>query len=236
MQIAVAQLDQVIGDLRGNAAAILDAVGEAKRAGARLVITPELSLPGYPPEDLLLRPAFVDACASELGALAAAVRGHDRAGRLPGTRERQVLQRARRVARRPRRANRAQAVPAELHGLRRGAVLRAGYRAVHRGHRRPALRAHHLRRRVVSRPDAPGEGGRGAPRHRGERLALSHEAAGAAARARGRALPRDRIARRLRQPRGRTGRARLRRRLVRDRCDRGRSFSSCRRGTKRSRS
>jgi NAD+ synthase (glutamine-hydrolysing) len=74
MQIAVAQLDQVIGDLRGNAAAILDAVGEAKRAGARLVVTPELSLPGYPPEDLLLRPAFVDACASELGALAAAVR------------------------------------------------------------------------------------------------------------------------------------------------------------------
>ena len=73
MQIAVAQLDQVIGDLSGNAAAILEAVGEAKRAGARLVITPELSLPGYPPEDLLLRPAFLDACARELGAVAAAV-------------------------------------------------------------------------------------------------------------------------------------------------------------------
>jgi predicted amidohydrolase len=73
MQIAVAQLDQVIGDLSGNASAILHAVGEAKRAGARLVVTPELSLPGYPPEDLLLRPAFIDACARELGALAAAV-------------------------------------------------------------------------------------------------------------------------------------------------------------------
>jgi NAD+ synthetase len=75
MHIAVAQLDQVIGDLSGNAAAILRAVGEAKRAGARLVVTPELSLPGYPPEDLLLRPAFVDACARELQALAAAVTG-----------------------------------------------------------------------------------------------------------------------------------------------------------------
>ena len=74
MQIAVAQLDQVIGDLSGNAAAILQAVGEAKGASARLVVTPELSLPGYPPEDLLLRPAFLDACARELTALAAAVK------------------------------------------------------------------------------------------------------------------------------------------------------------------
>src|SRR5512138_2038920 len=75
MHVAVAQLDQVIGDLPGNAAAILHAAGEAKRGGARLVVTPELSLPGYPPEDLLLRPAFVDACARELSALAAAVKG-----------------------------------------------------------------------------------------------------------------------------------------------------------------
>ncbi len=47
-------------------AAILAAVGEAERAGARLVVTPELSLCGYPPEDLVLRPAFLDACAREL--------------------------------------------------------------------------------------------------------------------------------------------------------------------------
>src|SRR5437660_391352 len=71
MQIAVAQLDQVIGDLSGNAAAILEAAGEAKRAGAKLVVTPELSLPGYPPEDLLLRPALrrehVSARARETG-------------------------------------------------------------------------------------------------------------------------------------------------------------------------
>ena len=75
MQIAIAQLNQVLGDLRGNAAAILAAMAEAERVGAQLVVTPELSLCGYPPEDLLLRPAFLDACARELAALASGVRG-----------------------------------------------------------------------------------------------------------------------------------------------------------------
>jgi len=75
MQIAIAQLNQVLGDLEGNAAAILSAAAEAGRAGASLVVTPELSLCGYPPEDLVLRPAFLDACARELAALAGAVRG-----------------------------------------------------------------------------------------------------------------------------------------------------------------
>src|SRR5580765_5868053 len=75
MHIAIAQLNQVLGDLRGNGAAILAAAGEAGRAGARLVVTPELSLCGYPPEDLVLRPAFLDACARELASLASGVRG-----------------------------------------------------------------------------------------------------------------------------------------------------------------
>ncbi len=75
MQIALAQLNQVVGDLAGNARAMLDAAARAGQAGARLVATSELSLCGYPPEDLLLRRAFVDACASELAAMAAAV--HD---------------------------------------------------------------------------------------------------------------------------------------------------------------
>jgi len=73
MQIAIAQLNQVLGDLAGNSAAILAALGEAERAGARFVVTPELSLCGYPPEDLVLRPAFLDACARELKALAGGV-------------------------------------------------------------------------------------------------------------------------------------------------------------------
>jgi len=74
MQIAIAQLNQLLGDLPGNAAAIRVAMAEAERADARLLVTPELSLCGYPPEDLLLRPAFLDACARELAVLAADVR------------------------------------------------------------------------------------------------------------------------------------------------------------------
>jgi NAD+ synthetase len=74
MHIALAQLDQVVGDLPGNARRILDAARASARGGASLVVTPELSLCGYPPEDLVLRPAFLDACAAELAALAPQVR------------------------------------------------------------------------------------------------------------------------------------------------------------------
>ena len=73
--MALAQLNQRLGDLAGNAGALLAAIDEGRRAGASLVVTPELSLSGYPPEDLLLRPAFLDACESELAALAAEVTG-----------------------------------------------------------------------------------------------------------------------------------------------------------------
>jgi NAD+ synthase/NAD+ synthase (glutamine-hydrolysing) len=75
VKVAIAQLDQFVGDLPGNARRILEAWSDATRAGASLVVTPELSLCGYPPEDLLLRPSFVDACARELGALASGVTG-----------------------------------------------------------------------------------------------------------------------------------------------------------------
>ena len=75
MRVAIAQLNQVVGDLSGNAARILVAAAEARRGGAQLLITPELSLCGYPPEDLLLRPAFLSSCADELSRLAARVEG-----------------------------------------------------------------------------------------------------------------------------------------------------------------
>ncbi len=74
MLVAVAQLDQVVGDLAGNAGRLLTAARQAHQAGASLTLTPELSLCGYPPEDLLLRPAFLDASARELAALATQVR------------------------------------------------------------------------------------------------------------------------------------------------------------------
>ena len=73
MRIGLAQLNQKLGDLAGNARSLLDAIGEGQRAGAALVVTPELSLCGYPPEDLVLRPAFLDACVTELSALAPAI-------------------------------------------------------------------------------------------------------------------------------------------------------------------
>ncbi|HEX5865922.1 MAG TPA: NAD+ synthase [Casimicrobiaceae bacterium] len=75
MRVAMAQLNCVVGDMPGNAARILATVDEARRGGADLVVTPELSLCGYPPEDLLLRPAFLAACATELERLAAQITG-----------------------------------------------------------------------------------------------------------------------------------------------------------------
>ncbi|MBI4996441.1 MAG: NAD+ synthase [Rhodocyclales bacterium] len=71
LKIAVAQINCVVGDLAGNARRILAAAGEARAAGADLLLTPELALCGYPPEDLLLRPDFYRACARELQQLAA---------------------------------------------------------------------------------------------------------------------------------------------------------------------
>ena len=56
MRLALAQLNPLVGDLRGNAEQILAAVQQAEAEGAALVLTPELSLWGYPPRDLLLQP------------------------------------------------------------------------------------------------------------------------------------------------------------------------------------
>ncbi len=59
MKIALAQLNPTIGDIEGNRRRILDAYRRAVDGGADLVVTPELSLVGYPPRDLLLKPRFV---------------------------------------------------------------------------------------------------------------------------------------------------------------------------------
>ncbi|MBW4594713.1 MAG: NAD+ synthase [Brasilonema angustatum HA4187-MV1] len=61
MKIAIAQLNPTIGDLPGNAQKILEVARKAVADGARLLLTPELSLCGYPPRDLLLNPSFVQA-------------------------------------------------------------------------------------------------------------------------------------------------------------------------------
>lgn len=70
LRIAVAQLNCTVGDLAGNAAKIAAAAAEAKRRGAHVLLTPELALCGYPPEDLLLRADFYRSCAQQLAQLA----------------------------------------------------------------------------------------------------------------------------------------------------------------------
>ena len=62
VRVALAQINPTVGDLAGNAKQIAEAAREAHAGGAALMIAPELALSGYPPEDLLLRPAFMTAC------------------------------------------------------------------------------------------------------------------------------------------------------------------------------
>ncbi|HWT55062.1 MAG TPA: NAD+ synthase [Rhodocyclaceae bacterium] len=73
LKIAVAQINCTVGDLAGNAARIAAAAREAKSLGADVLLTPELALCGYPPEDLLLRADFYRAAQVALLELAAAV-------------------------------------------------------------------------------------------------------------------------------------------------------------------
>ena len=73
MRLALAQLNALVGDLDGNAGRMLAICHEAAEGGADLVLTPELSLWGYPPRDLLLRPALIERQHIALDGLAAAL-------------------------------------------------------------------------------------------------------------------------------------------------------------------
>jgi NAD+ synthase (glutamine-hydrolysing) len=75
VRLALAQIDTVVGDLAGNRERILHWLSEARRAGADLVVFPELAVTGYPPEDLLLRPGFVRAAEESLREIARAAQG-----------------------------------------------------------------------------------------------------------------------------------------------------------------
>ena len=75
MRIALAQMNAVVGDLEGNRARILQSLAEARAAAADLVVFPELATTGYPPEDLLLRPAFVRAAHESTLEIARATNG-----------------------------------------------------------------------------------------------------------------------------------------------------------------
>jgi NAD+ synthase (glutamine-hydrolysing) len=75
LKICVAQLNFTVGDMGGNAQKIIAAARTAYAQGARLLLTPELSLCGYPAEDLLLRPAFIAACDDALNLVARELEG-----------------------------------------------------------------------------------------------------------------------------------------------------------------
>jgi NAD+ synthase (glutamine-hydrolysing) len=75
LTVCVAQLNLVVGDLRGNSQKIVDAATAAYAQGARLVLTPELSICGYAAEDLFLRQAFIQACDDAVKSVAQALQG-----------------------------------------------------------------------------------------------------------------------------------------------------------------
>jgi len=70
LRVAIAQINCTVGDFAGNAQRIVSAAAAAAQAGAELLLTPELSISGYPPEDLLLRASFFQAADAALADLA----------------------------------------------------------------------------------------------------------------------------------------------------------------------
>jgi NAD+ synthase (glutamine-hydrolysing) len=75
MRLALAQINTTVGDLDGNRERILARLAEAKEVGADVALFPELAVTGYPPEDLLLRPSFVEAAEESLTQIARETRG-----------------------------------------------------------------------------------------------------------------------------------------------------------------
>ena len=61
LRIGLAQIDATVGDLEGNVRKIVEVLDRARGLGVALVAFPELAITGYPPEDLLFKPAFIEA-------------------------------------------------------------------------------------------------------------------------------------------------------------------------------
>jgi NAD+ synthase (glutamine-hydrolysing) len=75
LRVALAQINPVVGDLPGNEVKIVTRIEQARDAGASIVVFPELAVPGYPPEDLLLKPEFINANLASVQRIAAATTG-----------------------------------------------------------------------------------------------------------------------------------------------------------------
>jgi NAD+ synthase (glutamine-hydrolysing) len=75
LRVALAQIDPTVGDIRSNVRKIAERTSAAREQGAALVVFPELTISGYPPEDLLLKTSFLDQVGEALEELAAQTRG-----------------------------------------------------------------------------------------------------------------------------------------------------------------
>jgi NAD+ synthase (glutamine-hydrolysing) len=75
LRLALAQIDTTVGDIDGNVRLISESIERAHDGGAQLVVLPELCVSGYPPEDLVLRPDFLESVRQGLEAIAAGVEG-----------------------------------------------------------------------------------------------------------------------------------------------------------------
>lgn len=73
MRVAVVQINTTVGDLDGNRDKLLAGFAAAAGEGAKLIVAPELAVPGYPAQDLLERPSFIDACEHSEEAIVAAL-------------------------------------------------------------------------------------------------------------------------------------------------------------------
>src|SRR5437867_11004896 len=75
LRVVLAQINSTVGDFEGNVRKIIDSLERARRLGVTLVAFPELAITGYPPEDLLFKPAFLEANVRALDAAARASHG-----------------------------------------------------------------------------------------------------------------------------------------------------------------
>src|SRR5690348_3215110 len=155
MKIALAQFNPTVGDFAGNTARILSLAAQAQERGAGLAVFTELCLCGYPPQDLLERPAFIERNHKELKKLAAkiplpAVIGY--AGRVKNGTGEVHRQQSGADLRRTRGLRAKQNAAADLRCFRRIALLSAGRPAICLWLARRTTRNHDLRRRL-ERPE-----------------------------------------------------------------------------------
>ena len=77
MRVALAQINPTVGDIVANSRKIMDFAQRARSDGAQLVVFPELSIIGYPPKDLLLKPQFIEDNTRAVQTIASSVKGID---------------------------------------------------------------------------------------------------------------------------------------------------------------